>query len=86
MQTITIDLKKTPEIADAVAGMEPGNEVCLHATIKSLDDQTLSVTVEELSIPKDEEEKEPVGGNEGADAAPPPAVTSAALMDEDAAV
>jgi hypothetical protein len=70
MQTITIDLKKTPEIADAVAGMEPGSEVCLHGTIKSLDDQTLVVTVEELSIPKEEEPK-PEGGNEGSDAAIP---------------
>lgn len=69
MQTITIDLKKTPEIADAVAGMEPGSEVCLHASIKSLDDQSLVVTVEELSVPKDDE-RMPMGGNEGADAAP----------------
>lgn len=70
MQTITIDLAKSPDIKDAVADMEPGSDVCLHGTIKSLDEQTLVVTVEELSIPKEEasEEKEPMGGNEGSDA------------------
>lgn len=83
MQTITIDLKKTPEIADAVAGMEPGSEVCLHATIKSLDDQSLVLTVEELSVPKDEE-RMPMGGNEGSDAAPSEDPSQSGLTDMEA--
>ncbi len=85
MQTLTIDLNKTPEIADAVADLEPGSEVCLHATIKSKDDQTLVVTVEELSVPKEEEEKEPeaaLGGNEGSDAAPVGSPGASALIDD----
>lgn len=87
MQTLTLDLKKTPDIADAVAGMAVGEEVCLHATIKSLDEQTLIVTVEELSVPKeaDDEEDKPVGGNEGSDGALPES-TDAELTDERAAV
>lgn len=89
MQTITVDLTKTPEIADAVAGMEPGSEVCLHGSIKSLDDKTLILTVEELSVPKDEEEPDrPEGGNEGADAAPAesPGAGASAMTDETAAI
>lgn len=70
MQTVTIDLAKSPDIKDAVADMEPGSEVCLHGTIKTLDEQTLVVTVDELSIPEEKEEAEkPEGGNEGSDAA-----------------
>lgn len=77
MQTVTVDLNKSPDIKDAVADMEPGSDVCLHGTIKSLDEQTLVVTVDELSIPKEEKEesddgemkmKKPAGGNEGSDA------------------
>lgn len=90
MQVITIDLTKTPEIADEVAGMEPGDEVCLHATIKSLDPQTLVVTVEELSVPKDEDTAEkPTMGNEGSDAAETPVETppsAAPMLPEDSAV
>jgi hypothetical protein len=89
MQTIIVDLTKTPEIADAVADMEPGSEVCLHGTIKSLDDKTLVVTVEELSVPKEEDEtKLPEGGNEGSDAAPAesPGGGASAMTDETAAV
>lgn len=71
MQNITIDLKKTPEIADAVADMEPGDAVALHGTIKSLDDQTLVVTVDELEIPeKEDDEEKPRMGNFGSEAAP----------------
>jgi hypothetical protein len=49
MQVLQIDLAKSPEIADEVADSQPGDEVTLHATIKSLDSQTLTVTVSEIS-------------------------------------
>ena len=55
MQSITIDLAKSPEIADEVADSQPGDEVTLHATIKSLDAQTLVVTVSEISVPRGDE-------------------------------
>jgi hypothetical protein len=91
MQSLTLDLTKTPEIADAVADMEPGDEVCLHATIKSLDAQTLVVTVEELSVPKEEEEKDdklPEGGNEGSSGASveAPGAGASAMLGDDAVV
>jgi len=81
MQTLTIDLKKSPDIADAVVDLEVGSEVCIHATIKSKDDQTLTVTAEELSVPdaEDKDEDSPTMGNEGSDAAP---VGSMAAMDD----
>lgn len=61
MQTLAIALDKSPEIADEVADSEPGDEVTLHATIKSLDAQTLVVTVSEISVPRgDEPETEEV--------------------------
>lgn len=85
MQSITIDLNKTPEIADAVAGMQPGDAVKLHGTIKSLDEQTLVVTVEELEPPEEKAEDErPIGGNEGSAGAP--VGTLADLDNEEAAV
>lgn len=55
MQSITIDLAKSPEIADEVADSQPGDEVTLHATIKSLDAQTLVVTVSEITVPRGDE-------------------------------
>ena len=86
MQTITISLQKSPEIADAIADLEPGDEVLLHATIKAKDDQTLTLTVEELSVPEadDEDEEKPEMGNEGSDAAAEssPPGTMAAMDDE----
>lgn len=51
-QEVIIDLTKAQDIADEVADMQPGDEVVLHGTIKSLDEQTLVVTVQELSVPK----------------------------------
>ncbi len=64
MQTVTIDLKKLPEVADFLADKQPGDEVYLCGTIKSLDDQTCVVTVSEIEDRASETENEP-GGNEG---------------------
>lgn len=86
MQTITVDLKKSPDIANAVADMEPGDEVLLHGTIKALDDQTLTLSVEELSVPRGEHEDKPQGGNEGSDAAPIGSMMEATEADDKAAV
>ena len=58
MQVITVDLKKNPEIADFVADKEPGDSVCLYGTIKSLDDQSLAITVDEIEEDNEPEEKE----------------------------
>lgn len=69
MQSLTVDLNKNPEVKDAIADCEPGEELCIHCTIKSKDDQTLVVTMEEVSIPGDERYKDKKdGGNEGSDA------------------
>lgn len=68
MQTVQIDKKKSPEIADWAADKEPGERVCLYGTIKANDDQTLTVTVEEIDEEreeKDDEEEKPEGGNVG---------------------
>ncbi len=66
MQTITIDLKKIPEVADFLADKEPGDEVCLIGTIKSLDDQAAVVTITEFEDreEKDDDAEEPVPGAE----------------------
>lgn len=89
MQVITIDKKKTPEVADWAADKEPGERVCLFGTIKANDDQSLTVTVEEVGDePEDmEDEEEPEGGNEGSDAAPvgSPPGSMANMMDDDSA-
>lgn len=47
MTTVTIDLKKNPEIADLVSDKSVGDGVTLHTSIKAKDDQTLTLTVEE---------------------------------------
>lgn len=47
-QQVIIDLAKSPDIADAMADAQPGDEVCLRGVIKSKDDQTLVVTVQEV--------------------------------------
>lgn len=67
MQTITLDLKKEPDIAALVADMQPGDPVTLHTTVKAKDDQTLTLTLEEA------EEGEPhddMGGQDEAENAP----------------
>lgn len=46
MQTLTIDLKKNPEVANLVSGMEPGKRIVLQTSIKANDDQTLTLTLE----------------------------------------
>lgn len=58
MQVIDIDLKRSPEIADAAVDIQPGDAVDLHATVKAKTDQTLTLTVEEVSIPDPEEKTE----------------------------
>ena len=71
MQVITIDKKKTPDIADWAVDKEPGDRVCIYGTIKANDDQTLTVTLEEVGDDMSEAEDEdmPVGGNEGSEGA-----------------
>lgn len=48
MQVLQIDLFKNPEVAQVVSDMQPGDDIIIHGTIKALDDQTLTVTVEEV--------------------------------------
>lgn len=87
MQTVTIDKKKTPEIANWAADKEPGERVCLYGTIKANDDQSLTVTVEEVGDEPEEKAAEaPEGGNEGSDGAPAAGGTAALTDDEEAAV
>lgn len=73
MQNADIDLKKNPEIADWAADKEPGDKGCLYFTVKANDDQTLTITFEEVGdddSEEEQEEQEPTGGNEGSNAAP----------------
>lgn len=72
MQSVPIDLRKSTEIADWATDKEPGDRVCLYGTIKSLDDQTMVVTVDEVDDGPDDDEDDdmPEGGNEGSAAAP----------------
>ncbi len=63
MQTITLDLKKLPDVANFLTDKEPGDPVYLCGTIKSLDDATCVVTVEEI---EDREEKDE-GASDNAD-------------------
>jgi hypothetical protein len=72
MQTITIDLKKMPEIKDFLVDKEPGDAVTLHATIKSLDDQTAVLTVEEIGEAAEEKEKPTMDEEQTSDMAAPP--------------
>lgn len=69
MQLVQIDKKKSPDIADWAADKEPGDRVCLYGTIKSNDDQTIGITVEEIEDDKSEKEdaekKDDDVGNEG---------------------
>ena len=65
MQTVPIDLKKNPDIADFLIDKEPGDEVCLYGTIKSLDDQTAVITIEEVGESKKKEEEEDEGDESG---------------------
>lgn len=60
MDTLTIDLRKNPDIAGLVTDMQPGDPVTLHTTLKHKDEQTLQLTVESA------EEGEPKEADEGA--------------------
>lgn len=46
MATITLDLSKNRDLADLVATMSVGDQVRLETSIKALDDQTLTLTLE----------------------------------------
>lgn len=63
MQTIDIDLKQNPDIANLVADLEPGAKIELSTSIKAKDDQTLTLTIESASegedTTDDKAEKEP---------------------------
>ncbi len=89
MQNVAIDRKKTAEIDDWAADKQPGDKVCLFGTIKSLDDQTMTVTIDEIDDgPDDEDDEErdlPEGVNMGSDAAPvsSPPNTLGSLGDQD---
>jgi hypothetical protein len=87
MQSVPIDLKKSEEIADWATDKGPGDRVALYGTIKSKDDQTMVVTVDEVDDgPDDEDDDHPEGGNEGSDAAPvgSPPGSMGALSDDTA--
>ncbi len=58
MQTITLDLKKIPEVANFLADKEPGDEVYLCGSIKALDNDTCVVTITEIEDRPDKEEGE----------------------------
>lgn len=69
MQSLMIDLKKNPEIAELTRTMHPGDYVDLHAMLKALDDQTATLTIvsaEEGEAPDHDEEPK-----EGDDVTPP---------------
>lgn len=82
MQTITVDKNKTPEVADWAADKSPGDRVCLFGTIKANDDQTLTITLEEVG--DDHSEDKPSGGNEGSNARPSEDPSAGALTDDEA--
>lgn len=46
MATITLDLSKNRDLADLVATMSVGDQVRLETSIKALDEQTLTLTLE----------------------------------------
>ncbi len=56
MQTLKIDLKNNPDVAAVVADLQPGTELILKGSIKALDEQTLTVTLEEVEAPEAEAE------------------------------
>jgi hypothetical protein len=73
METIIIDLKKNPDVAEVIRGMQPGDALDLHTSIKGMDDQTLTVTVREASEgkPFEEEDDEDPAKGDGNDETPP---------------
>lgn len=66
MQVLQIDLKKEPEIADLIQTMQVGDRLDLHASIKAMDDQTLTVTIDGAKEGEEpEDDPDAPGGNEG---------------------
>jgi hypothetical protein len=49
MQTIALDLKNNPDLKSLIADMNPGDKIELVASIKSKDDQSVTLTVETAS-------------------------------------
>lgn len=86
MTTVTIPLDKNPEIKALVADMEAGAPICLYGTVKSVDAQTLIVTVEEAEEGEMKHSDEPAAeGSEptpGAELAAEPAKSMASSMAE----
>jgi hypothetical protein len=84
MSTVTIDLNTNSDVKDLVADKQPGDKIDLRTSIKSLDGQTLVLTVEEATEGEDDdfldddEESEDVDDtdeemiDEGKEMAPPP--------------
>lgn len=64
MQVITIDLKKNPDIADLLVDMEPGDILDLHCSIKAMDDQTCSLTVQSAEEGREPAENETEKGSD----------------------
>lgn len=64
MQTITIPLDKNPTVADLVADKEPGEKIYGRFSIKAVDQQTLTLTTEQMSDSKDDLDS---GESEGED-------------------
>lgn len=56
MQTIALDLKNNPCLQSLVADMNPGDKIELVASIKSKDDQSVTLTIETASECSDTEE------------------------------
>lgn len=52
MPLITVDLTKSPEIAELVSDMSPGAKVYGCFTVKSRDDQTLTLRIAEMTDKK----------------------------------
>ena len=61
MQELTIDLKKNPEVADAISELALGDEIAIYATIKAKDDQKLIVRLSEVEAGEESEESEDAG-------------------------
>lgn len=73
METITVDLKKNPDIAEIIRGMQPGDPVDLHTSIKGMDDQTLTLTIRQASEgkPFDHEDGDDEENPDGDEVTPP---------------
>lgn len=79
MQVIQIDLFKNPEVASVVSDMQPGDAIIIHGTIQSLDQQTLTVTVEEVE--QGSELATPAGTDPNEGSAPPDGDSAPAASD-----